>query len=67
MERIIRVITIIIRKVTLAIHRLDNELLDLIVAYVRKPFLAKIKDVSYPIPFELPVTTTMFSAFICIY
>jgi hypothetical protein len=29
----------------------------LIVAYVRKPFLAKIRDVSYPIPVELPVTT----------
>jgi hypothetical protein len=29
----------------------------LIVAYVRKPFLAKIKEVSYPIPVELPVTT----------
>jgi hypothetical protein len=27
------------------------------VAYVRKPFLAKIKEVSYPIPVELPVTT----------
>jgi hypothetical protein len=29
----------------------------LIVAYVRKPFLAKIREVSYPIPVELPVTT----------
>jgi hypothetical protein len=28
----------------------------LIVAYVRKPFLAKIREVSYPIPVELPVT-----------
>jgi len=27
------------------------------VAYVRKPFLAKIREVSYPIPVELPVTT----------
>jgi hypothetical protein len=27
------------------------------VAYVRKAFLAKIIDVSYPIPVELPVTT----------
>jgi len=26
------------------------------VAYVRKPFLAKIREVSYPIPVELPVT-----------
>ena len=26
-------------------------------AYVRKPFLAKIREVSYPIPVELPVTT----------
>ena len=26
-------------------------------AYVRKPFLAKIRDISYPIPVELPVTT----------
>ena len=25
-------------------------------AYVRKPFLAKIREVSYPIPVELPVT-----------
>jgi hypothetical protein len=29
----------------------------LIVAYVRKPFLARISEVSYPIPVELPVTT----------
>jgi hypothetical protein len=28
----------------------------LIVAYVRKPFLARIREVSYPIPVELPVT-----------
>jgi hypothetical protein len=27
------------------------------VAYVRKPFLARIREVSYPIPVELPVTT----------
>src|SRR5919106_1281326 len=27
-----------------------------IVAYVGKPFLAKIREVSYPIPVELPVT-----------
>jgi len=27
-----------------------------IVAYVRKPFHAKVKDVSWPIPLELPVT-----------
>jgi hypothetical protein len=26
------------------------------VAYVRKPFLARIREVSYPIPVELPVT-----------
>ena len=26
-------------------------------AYVRKSFLAKIREVSYPIPVELPVTT----------
>ena len=26
-------------------------------AYVRKPFLAKIREVSYPIQVELPVTT----------
>jgi hypothetical protein len=29
----------------------------LIVAYVRNPFLARIREVSYPIPVELPVTT----------
>jgi hypothetical protein len=30
---------------------------------LRKPFLAKIREVSYPIPVELPVTTaTLWSA-----
>jgi len=28
-----------------------------IVAYVRNPFLAKIREVSNPMPLELPVTT----------
>jgi hypothetical protein len=28
-----------------------------IVTYVRKPVLANVKDVSNPIPLELPVTT----------
>jgi hypothetical protein len=32
----------------------------LIVAYVRKPFLANIRDISNPIPLELPVTTATF-------
>jgi hypothetical protein len=32
----------------------------LIVAYVRKPLLANVKDVSNPIPLELPVTTATF-------
>jgi hypothetical protein len=31
-----------------------------IVAYVRNPFLANVKDVSNPIPLELPVTTATF-------
>lgn len=31
-------------------------------AYVRKPFLAKVREVSYPIPVELPVTTATLSA-----
>jgi hypothetical protein len=30
------------------------------VAYVRKPFLANVKEVSNPIPVELPVTTATF-------
>jgi hypothetical protein len=34
----------------------------LIVAYVRKPFLAKVRELSYPIPVELPVTTATLSA-----
>jgi hypothetical protein len=32
----------------------------LIVAYVRKPLLANVKDVSNPFPLELPVTTATF-------
>src|SRR5687768_12499125 len=32
-----------------------------IVAYVKNPFLAKVKAVSKPIPLELPVTTATFS------
>jgi len=32
----------------------------LIVAYVRKPFLANVKHVSNPIPLELPVTRATF-------
>jgi hypothetical protein len=30
------------------------------VAYVRKPLLANVKDVSNPIPLELPVTIATF-------
>jgi hypothetical protein len=30
------------------------------VAYVRKPLLANVSDVSNPIPLELPVTTATF-------
>ena len=29
-------------------------------AYVKNPFLAKVKAVSKPIPLELPVTTATF-------
>ena len=32
----------------------------LIVAYVRKPFLANVNDISRPIPLEIPVTTATF-------
>jgi len=34
------------------------------VAYVKYPSLANARDVSYPIPLELPVTTAIFSLFL---